>query len=290
MSSEIRTVYFKEYEELKFSDDFMFCKTMEDTKLCHDLIECLLQRPIGELQESQIQKEYKFTSDGKPIRLDVYNESVIPNSVENGEKEIFNTEMQNLNKHSLKSLELPKRSRFYQASIDIDFLRKKHNFKLLPMSHIIFICTFDPFGRGEAKYTFDSKCRECPDLVLGDGTEKHFFNCAYEGENIPEDLGLFYEYIRTGDPKSELTDRIHEAVFTGRKNEEWRSQYMKEQIIIEEALEEERKRTEAERQRAETERQRAETEKQRAETEKQRADYYYQQLIDAGITPADIPQ
>ena len=58
---------------------------------------------------------------------------------------------------------------------------------------------------------------------------------------------------------------------------------MKEQIIIEEALEEERKRTEAERQRAETE-------KQRAETEKQRADYYYQQLIDAGITPADVPQ
>ena len=58
---------------------------------------------------------------------------------------------------------------------------------------------------------------------------------------------------------------------------------MKEQIIIEEALEEERKRTEAERQRAETER-------QRAETEKQRADYYYQQLIDAVITPADVPQ
>ena len=51
---------------------------------------------------------------------------------------------------------------------------------------------------------------------------------------------------------------------------------MKEQIIIEEALEEERKRTEAER--------------QRAETEKQRADYYYQQLIDARITPADVPQ
>ena len=87
---------------------------------------------------------------------------------------------------------------------------------------------------------------------------------------------MFYEYIRTGDPKSELTDRINEAVVTGRKNEEWRSQYMKEQIIIEEALEEERKRTEAER--------------QRAETEKQRADYYYQQLIDAGITPADVPQ
>ena len=109
MSSEIRTVYFKEYEELKFSDDFMFCKTMEDTKLCHDLIECLLQRPIGELQESQIQKEYKFTSDGKPIRLDVYNESVIPNAIEGIEKEIFDTEMQNLNKQSVKSLELPKR-------------------------------------------------------------------------------------------------------------------------------------------------------------------------------------
>ena len=38
----------KPYEELEFKDDFMFGKTMEDPVLCHDVIECLLQRPVGE--------------------------------------------------------------------------------------------------------------------------------------------------------------------------------------------------------------------------------------------------
>ena len=64
----------KEYEELEFSNDFIFGKTMEDSELCRDVIECLLQRQVGELTEVQGQKEWHFTFDGKPIRLDVYSE------------------------------------------------------------------------------------------------------------------------------------------------------------------------------------------------------------------------
>ena len=43
----------KNYEELKFSDDFMFGKVMEDRDLCRELLECLLERPIEELKELQ---------------------------------------------------------------------------------------------------------------------------------------------------------------------------------------------------------------------------------------------
>ncbi len=63
----------KSYERLKFSDDFMFGKVMEDPELCRRVLECLLGRHIGRLSNVQTQKEYCFTSDGKPIRLDVYN-------------------------------------------------------------------------------------------------------------------------------------------------------------------------------------------------------------------------
>lgn len=47
---------------------------MEDPKLCKDVLECLLQQPVGELIEVQTQREFKCTSDGKSIKLDVYNE------------------------------------------------------------------------------------------------------------------------------------------------------------------------------------------------------------------------
>ena len=68
----------KNYEELRFSDDFMFGKVMEDPELCREVLECLLQEPVGELKEVQTQREFRYTVDGKPIRLDVYKNEHTP--------------------------------------------------------------------------------------------------------------------------------------------------------------------------------------------------------------------
>ncbi len=45
---------FKAYEELEFRDDFMFGRVMADSVLCHDVLECLLQQPVGELSEPEL--------------------------------------------------------------------------------------------------------------------------------------------------------------------------------------------------------------------------------------------
>lgn len=217
----------KSFDELKFSDDFMFGKVMEDRELCRELLECLLQRPVGELREVQTQREFKFTEDGKPIRLDVYNEDIGGS--------VYDAEMQNLNKKSVEYHQLPKRSRFYQSSIDIDYLDKKHSYKSLPNCAILFICTFDPFMKGLCKYIFRYKCEEDNGIVLGDGTEKMFFNCSYKGEAIPGNLRRLYDYIETGYADDNLTNSLKNAVEQGRKNQEWRSQYMKEITLLQDA-------------------------------------------------------
>jgi predicted transposase/invertase (TIGR01784 family) len=215
----------KKFEELEYRDDFMFCRTMEDVKLCHDVIECLMQKPVGELTQVQSQREIKITSDGKPIRLDIYSEE--PGTV-------YDAEMQNKNNQSVETMALPKRSRFYQSSIDNDHMVKKGMYKLLPVSKVIFICTFDPFGKGLGRYTFRERCDEMPELELGDGTEKHFFNCTYRGNDIPESMLRFYEYVDKGVPSDDLTRRIHEAVIKGRKNDMWESSYLREQVLFNE--------------------------------------------------------
>lgn len=260
----------KAYEELEFRDDFMFGVTMEDKELCHDVIECLTGEPVGELSDVVTQKEVRFTSDGKPIRLDIYTKD---------ENAVYDAEMQNLNKKSVKSLQLPRRSRFYQASIDIDYLNKNNRFSTLPDSKILFICTFDPFGEGLSEYTFRERCDECPDLLLSDGTEKHFYNCCYEGEDIGEDLRKLYEYINKGTISSGLTQRIDDAVRIARKNEVWRSAYMKERTIIMDAIEEERikaeeanKRAEEANKRAEEDRKKTAEANKRAEEDRKRAE------------------
>ena len=221
------SMIFKTYDELDFTDDFMFGIVMGDKELCREVLECLLQQPVGELTEVQTQREFKYVSDGKPIRLDVYNED--------SEKRVYDAEMQNLNHKSLESLQLPKRSRFYQSSIDVDYLDKTADYSTLPESNVIFICTFDPFKQGLSKYTFKECCEEDPRILLKDGTRKIFYNCTYKGIDIPKNLRKLYDYIERKQIDNDLTKKINDAVNKARKNEKWRSEFMKERIILQDA-------------------------------------------------------
>jgi predicted transposase/invertase (TIGR01784 family) len=262
-----KRVTVKQYEELSFRDDFMFGKVMQDLGLCKDVIECLLGRSIGELAEAQSQKEFKFTKDGKSIRLDVFNRDSLG--------EIFDTEMQNLNHKSIENLDLPRRSRFYQSSIDIDFMEKNMSYKSLPDSNVLFICTFDPFGDGLCQYTFGEICKETGKM-LEDGTAKIFYNCTYTGVDIPKELAQLYDYIETGNTTNPLTQRINSAVEKGRRNEIWRTEYMHfERILMDardEGLEEGRKEGREEGRKEGREEGRKEgREEERANTERERA-------------------
>ena len=219
----------KSYEELVFSDDFMFEKVMEDKKLCKQLLECLLGRPVGELEDVQPERQLRYTVDGKPIRLDIYTKD---------ENSIYDAEMQNLNHQRVESLDLPKRSRFYQSMIDSDFLQKNGSYRHLPEGNILFLCTFDPFGLDLPKYTFMNVCKENTNLCLKDGTFKIFYNCASKAEEIPKDVEALYQYIQTGIESSELTKQIHQAVKKARRNEIWRSEYMKELLHDQDVREE----------------------------------------------------
>ena len=113
----------KRYEELTISDDFMFGKAMGDKVLCHDVLERMLEKRVGTLEDIQPQREFQYTVDGKPVRLDMYARD---------RKRIYDAEMQNLNHQSAKKLELPKRSRFYQSTMDTDHLSKGQAYRELP--------------------------------------------------------------------------------------------------------------------------------------------------------------
>ena len=213
----------KSYEELQFTDDFMFGKVMEDKELCRDVLECLLQEPVGTLQDVQTEHGFQYTSDGKPIRLDVYTKD---------DRAIYDAEMQNLNRKKVKTLALPKRSRFYQSTMDVDFLQKGNPYQDLPEGKVLFICTFDPFGQNLPKYTFQNKCDEDGSISLYDGTFKIFCNCMASTENLPESLQDLYNYISKGKANSPLTRKIEAAVEEVKCNEKWRSEYMKELLIF----------------------------------------------------------
>ena len=89
-----------------------------------------------------------------------------------------------------------------------------------------------------AQYTFRGRCEEDPEIAFDDGEERIFYNCCYQGEDIPDELRKLYDYIETGKSSSNLTDRIDNAVEEARKVEEWRSGYMKEMALFMDAKDE----------------------------------------------------
>ena len=87
----------KSYEELTIADDFMFGKVMEDRELCREVLECLLGQPVGNLEEVETEREFRYFTDGKPVRLDVYTRDT---------RHVYDAEMQNLNRQRIENLEL----------------------------------------------------------------------------------------------------------------------------------------------------------------------------------------
>lgn len=232
MEIDIRHYRKKNYEELELKDDFMFGKVMQDRELCKKTLEMLLEMPIKEIVSLEKQKDIKLISGRKGIRLDIY--------VQDMDKTVYDAEMQQQYKREEEE-NLPKRIRYYQGLIDLDILEKGEKYQELGNSYVIFICTFDPFGKGRSRYTFENVCLEDKELHLNDGAVKIFFNTKGNKEDVNLETQKLLEYLDGKTVGNELTRKLDEAVEEVRRNEKWRLEYMKERFIFMEAREDGRR-------------------------------------------------
>ncbi len=210
----INTVTEKTYEELTFTDDFMFCKVLENNEdLCKELLELILGIKIRKVVCVSRQKPIDITTDGKGVRLDVY--------LEDEADTVYDIEMQAVFKK-----DIPKRSRYYQGMIDLNLIEKGAKYSDLKRSFVIFICLADPFKRNLPVYRFTNRCDDLPELELNDEAYKVFVNATCTTEDISEDLKAFFDYLCKGKVQGDFVRRIEGQVDKVRKHEEWRLEYM----------------------------------------------------------------
>ncbi len=125
----------------------------------------------------------------------------------------------------------------------------------------------------EVHNNFYEKCEEAEDIFLEDVTMKIFFNCCYNGNDVPDDIRKLYNYIVTGKAGNDMTERLNDAVRVVKRADGLRAQYYKELMYLEDAREEGREEVrEEERKKTEIERKRADAERKRADAERKRAD------------------
>lgn len=205
----------KSYDELIFTDDFMFCKVLStNPELCRQLLEVILQIKIRKVVCTSTQVPIEITSDGKGIRLDVY--------VEDDNNTVFDIEMQ-----TTKQKDLPKRSRYYQGMIDLNLIERGARYRDLKKSFIIFVCLDDPFAEALPVYHFENTCTEIPGLSLGDESTKVFINAKGVLSNtLTEDMKSFIAYLNGEKTDNPLVQQIESEVEKVRLHEEWRLEYM----------------------------------------------------------------
>lgn len=203
----------KNYEELDFTDDFVFCKVLSNNEeIAKRLLELILGVKIRKVVIEK-QKTIEMTADGRGIRLDVY--------VEDDKDTVYDLEMQTTIKR-----ELPKRTRYYQGILDLNLIERGAKFSELKRSYIIFICKDDPFNEGLHIYTFENTCRELPTLRLGDESVKIFLNASGTADDVSDDMKDFLTLLNTGTGETDLSKMISEEVEKVRQHEEWRREYM----------------------------------------------------------------
>lgn len=205
----------KSFDELTFLDNFMFQCVLRNQRLCKHLIEKILGISVQELHYQEFEKTINLGLASKGIRLDVY--------VKDDQGRVYDIEMQcTQSPHHA----LAKRSRFYQSMIDMELLEKGEKYENLNSSYIIFICTFDPFGRNLPMYTFTHCCEEENTIKLKDGETRLFLNSKGSENARDPEIAAFLRYVDGKAAEGEFVRSLDQEVQFVKSLEKVRREYM----------------------------------------------------------------
>ncbi len=193
------------FVNVDITNDFMFSYVMRRPEICIELLEYLFpEHRINKVRyleaddNTEADVTVEVTDEGikvcpatqktimaaygkKGVRLDVY--------LDDG-KIIYNVEMQ-----ATSVRNLPKRSRYYMGEIDANQILRGQEYDQLKPTYIIFICKFDPFGKGRYRYTFRKMCDEVAGLELGDEAYHVFFNTSGQEGEVSDRLKELLRYV-----------------------------------------------------------------------------------------------
>ncbi len=203
----------KEWENIRITNDFIFCKVMQDKELLEGLIRIIIPELKFEDFELVSQKEINIGKDIHGVRFDVF--------IKSNRGTVIDIEMQVID---LKNM--PMRMRYYGSMSDAVILEKGEPYEKLNDRYIITICTFDYYKKGLHRYTFTNRCHEIKELEMGDGTTNILLNSAGTEDDVQGKLKEFLKYVSGQPTDDEYVKKLEEAVKKARMNKNWRREFV----------------------------------------------------------------
>lgn len=213
----------KKWEDLNFSDNFIFCKVMKDEKLCKKLLEILLGIRVSKIDYLQTEHALENFYESRGIRMDVYLQD---------SDRVFDLEMQ-----TGEYDDIILRSRYYQSSCDVSTTKRRTQFKNLKETFIIFICKDDPFGQGLPVYTKETRFLETNAIPYNDKTHNVFYNSSAWSKAEDKNIRDVLEFIYQLKANSNFTKELETSAENAKVKSEWEDEYMYFQDILEDEKE-----------------------------------------------------
>ncbi|MDR1599604.1 MAG: Rpn family recombination-promoting nuclease/putative transposase [Oscillospiraceae bacterium] len=222
------------YRSIEITDDYMFMTVLcQHPEICVSLLRAMLpdininhveykrldEMVVGSNQPN-IQQTIPPGTDARGVRLDVFYDDGA---------HMFDVEMHN--GRNGKDLDLPKRTRYAHSAIDVTALKHSEGYGKLRPCYVIYICTFDPFGKGLTRYTVRNQIAEDPNIEYNDEAYTLFFNAKGTRGEASDAMREILSYIK--DPRSypidrtdiDVIKRIDEAVRFNQHSPDWRLGY-----------------------------------------------------------------
>ena len=217
-------------QDLTIKDNFMFCAVMSEEENCIGFLEMVLGFPIAKIDVSY-ERNMVYHPEYKGIRLDVY--------AKDEANKHYNVEMQ-----VRREIPIEKRARYYHSQMDMELLSAGISYEELPDTFVIFICDYDPFGKGLYCYTCRTKCEEDALLEYEDGCRTIYLSTkGKDEEKVPKSLVRFLKFVAADieqsdqDFEDDYVEQLQKSIHTVKESREMGERYM----IFEEMMEEERK-------------------------------------------------
>ena len=209
-----------EFYKLPISNDFLFKHVLLFKPICKHILEELLHTEIADITYLQTEETIDVYPDSHGIRLDV--------KIADANNTHYNLEMQVKNTKNLKTGKylLPKRTRYYQAMLDVDMLQKGQDYDELAATYIIFFCLFDFFGAKQRVYTFRKRCQENHDIELQDEATIIFLNTKGTKGKVSSDIQSLFDYINSNVITSDFTQEVADTIVNIKNDKKVRSAYM----------------------------------------------------------------
>ena len=204
--------YAKNWEDLTFSDNYMFCAVMEDEKLCTQMLETLLKIKVKELKRPVSEKMMQASYSSRGVRLDVYIQD---------SGRVFDLEMQTGNYDDLLM-----RARYYQGVMDIKETVHNTRYKDLKESYVIFICLEDPFNLSSPIYTKKSTFIETPNFSYNDKSHFIVYNASAYSKVKDKEVRAILKYIYENKAETSFTNQLNNSVNEAKTMPELKDGYM----------------------------------------------------------------